>query len=155
MRPFRYEKAPDVATAVQFFAQGTQAKYLGGGTNLVDLMRENIERPEIVIDVTGLSREISDAEDGGRACPRRRHSHRTSRSCTKFHNQHHRQYGRQLQQYDHDGDSGSRSGRQLDHNDSHAAGLLGRNDDHQIHHHDQLRAPAGHSRNFGVSGPVR
>ena len=58
MRPFRYEKATDAAAAVQFFAQGAQAKYLGGGTNLVDLMRENIERPEMVIDVTGLSREI-------------------------------------------------------------------------------------------------
>jgi xanthine dehydrogenase YagS FAD-binding subunit len=65
MRPFRYAKASDAAGAVQFFAQGAQAKYLGGGTNLVDLMRENIERPEIVIDVTGLSREIRDNEDGG------------------------------------------------------------------------------------------
>jgi xanthine dehydrogenase YagS FAD-binding subunit len=65
MRPFRYEKAADAAAAVQFFAQGVQAKYLGGGTNLVDLMRENIEHPEIVIDVTGLSREIRDTEDGG------------------------------------------------------------------------------------------
>jgi xanthine dehydrogenase YagS FAD-binding subunit len=65
MRPFRYEKAPDTAAAVKFFAQGVQAKYLGGGTNLVDLMRENIERPEMVIDVTGLSHEIRDTENGG------------------------------------------------------------------------------------------
>jgi xanthine dehydrogenase YagS FAD-binding subunit len=65
MTPFRYEKAANAAAAVQFFAQGVPAKYLGGGTNLVDLMRENIERPEIVIDVTGLSREIRDTEDGG------------------------------------------------------------------------------------------
>jgi xanthine dehydrogenase YagS FAD-binding subunit len=65
MTPFRYEKAADAAAAVQFFAQGAQAKYLGGGTNLVDLMRENIERPEMVIDVTGLSHEIRDTENGG------------------------------------------------------------------------------------------
>ena len=65
MTPFRYEKAADAAAAVQFFAQGIQAKYLGGGTNLVDLMRENIERPEMVIDVTGLSHEIRDTENGG------------------------------------------------------------------------------------------
>jgi xanthine dehydrogenase YagS FAD-binding subunit len=65
MRPFRYEKAEDAPAAVQFFAQGAQAKYLGGGTNLVDLMRENIERPEMVIDVTGLSHDIRDTEDGG------------------------------------------------------------------------------------------
>ena len=60
MRPFRYEKAPDAAAAVHLFAEEVQAKYLGGGTNLVDLMRENIERPEMVIDVTGLSHEIRD-----------------------------------------------------------------------------------------------
>jgi xanthine dehydrogenase YagS FAD-binding subunit len=65
MRPFRYEKALDTAAAVHFFAQSAQAKYLGGGTNLVDLMRENIERPETVIDVAGLSREIRNTEDGG------------------------------------------------------------------------------------------
>jgi xanthine dehydrogenase YagS FAD-binding subunit len=65
MRPFRYEKAADASAAVHFFAHGAQAKYLGGGTNLVDLMRENIEHPEILIDVTGLSREIRDTEDGG------------------------------------------------------------------------------------------
>jgi len=65
MRAFRYEKAADAAAAINFFAQGAQAKYLGGGTNLVDLMRENIERPETLIDVTGLSREIRDTEDGG------------------------------------------------------------------------------------------
>jgi xanthine dehydrogenase YagS FAD-binding subunit len=65
MRPFRYEKAADPGAAVQLFSQGAQAKYLGGGTNLVDLMRENIEHPETVIDVTGFSREIRDTEDGG------------------------------------------------------------------------------------------
>jgi xanthine dehydrogenase YagS FAD-binding subunit len=65
MRPFRYEKAPDAAAAVHLSAQEVQAKYLGGGTNLVDLMRENIERPEMVIDVTGFSHEIRDTEDGG------------------------------------------------------------------------------------------
>jgi xanthine dehydrogenase YagS FAD-binding subunit len=64
MRPFRYEKAADPGAAVQFFLQGAQAKYLGGGTNLVDLMRENIEHPETVIDVTGFSREIRDTDDG-------------------------------------------------------------------------------------------
>ena len=65
MRPFRYERAADATAAVQFFVQGAQARYLGGGTNLVDLMRENIEHPETVIDVAGLSSEIGDTEDGG------------------------------------------------------------------------------------------
>jgi xanthine dehydrogenase YagS FAD-binding subunit len=42
-----------------------EAKYLGGGTNLVDLMRENIECPETLVDVTGFSCEIRNTEDGG------------------------------------------------------------------------------------------
>ena len=53
MRPFAYVKPADAVSAVR---AGTEpgAKYLGGGTNLVDLMREDIERPETVVDVTGL-----------------------------------------------------------------------------------------------------
>ncbi|MBV8768067.1 MAG: xanthine dehydrogenase family protein subunit M, partial [Hyphomicrobiales bacterium] len=41
------------------------AKYLGGGTNLVDLMRERIEAPERLVDVTRLSTEIEAKPDGG------------------------------------------------------------------------------------------
>jgi xanthine dehydrogenase YagS FAD-binding subunit len=65
MIEFRYEKAKDAASAIQMFASGDRAHYLGGGTNLVDLMRENIERPETVIDVTGLSQTIEPHESGG------------------------------------------------------------------------------------------
>jgi len=64
MTPFSYDRAADNSAAL---ARGTQAgaKYLGGGTNLVDLMRENIERPDALVDVTGLSCEIEESEDGG------------------------------------------------------------------------------------------
>jgi xanthine dehydrogenase YagS FAD-binding subunit len=65
MIEFRYEKAKDAASAIQMFASGDRAHYLAGGTNLVDLMRENIERPETVIDVTGLSQTIEARESGG------------------------------------------------------------------------------------------
>jgi xanthine dehydrogenase YagS FAD-binding subunit len=46
-------------------AEADNAKYLGGGTNLVDLMRENVEVPSALVDVTGLSAEIEETEDGG------------------------------------------------------------------------------------------
>jgi xanthine dehydrogenase YagS FAD-binding subunit len=65
MIEFRYEKANDAASAIRMFASGDRAHYLGGGTNLVDLMRENIERPETVVDVTGLSQTIEAREGGG------------------------------------------------------------------------------------------
>ena len=64
MTPFTYARAGDAADAVQRAAlAGT--KYLGGGTNLVDLMRETLERPAALIDVTGLSTAIEESRDGG------------------------------------------------------------------------------------------
>lgn len=64
MREFAYSRASGEADAV---ARGAVAgaRYLGGGTNLVDLMRETIEQPDSLIDVTGLSREITAQADGG------------------------------------------------------------------------------------------
>ncbi|KQR81570.1 molybdopterin dehydrogenase [Burkholderia sp. Leaf177] len=64
MNPFTYERASDPKSALTLGAQ-SGAKYLGGGTNLVDLMRETIEHPAVLIDVTGISREIDDTHDGG------------------------------------------------------------------------------------------
>jgi xanthine dehydrogenase YagS FAD-binding subunit len=64
MTPFTYQQASDAADAIER-AQNAGAKYLGGGTNLVDLMRETIERPAALVDVTGLSRSIAEDNDGG------------------------------------------------------------------------------------------
>ena len=64
MNPFSYEKVNEVADAVRLGAVHG-AKYLGGGTNLVDLMRETLERPASLVDVTGLSTEIAETETGG------------------------------------------------------------------------------------------
>jgi xanthine dehydrogenase YagS FAD-binding subunit len=64
MTPFTFVRASDAADAVRRGAD-SHAKYLGGGTNLVDLMRETIERPASLIDVTGLSNTIEETADGG------------------------------------------------------------------------------------------
>jgi xanthine dehydrogenase YagS FAD-binding subunit len=64
MTPFRYEAALDTPGAVTLGA-ALGAKYLGGGTNLVDLMRETIERPDVLVDVSGLAGEITDDGAGG------------------------------------------------------------------------------------------
>jgi xanthine dehydrogenase YagS FAD-binding subunit len=64
MTPFTYTRATDSAAAIRDAAQAG-AKYLGGGTNLVDLMREGVERPSALVDVTGLDRGISERADGG------------------------------------------------------------------------------------------
>ena len=64
MTPFSYARAGDAAEALR--SGGVNgAKYIGGGTNLVDLMRETIEQPSALVDITGLSREIEERADGG------------------------------------------------------------------------------------------
>lgn len=45
--------------------QAEEARFLGGGTNLVDLMRETIEAPRTLVDVSGLSTAIEETVDGG------------------------------------------------------------------------------------------
>src|SRR5918995_1581541 len=64
MRPFAYVKPVDVEAAVLAAAE-PGAKFLGGGTNLVDLMREGIEQPDTVVDVTGLPFDTVDELPGG------------------------------------------------------------------------------------------
>lgn len=63
MNPFTYGRAQDVGNALQLGSQ-PGAKYLGGGTNLIDLMRETIERPVTLVDVTELAHEIEERADG-------------------------------------------------------------------------------------------
>ena len=59
-----YTRASDADDAVRRAANGAR-RYLGGGTNLVDLMRETVETPPALVDVTGLSREITATVGGG------------------------------------------------------------------------------------------
>jgi xanthine dehydrogenase YagS FAD-binding subunit len=59
-----YDRAADPEDAVRRAGDGT-GRYLGGGTNLVDLIRETVEAPSALVDVTGLSREIAPTADGG------------------------------------------------------------------------------------------
>jgi xanthine dehydrogenase YagS FAD-binding subunit len=54
MRPFKYSKAGDTATALQKISEGTSVKFLAGGTNILDLMKEDVERPEGLIDITNI-----------------------------------------------------------------------------------------------------
>jgi xanthine dehydrogenase YagS FAD-binding subunit len=64
MKLFTYARPADAEDALrQGAADG--ARYLGGGTNLVDLMRETIEQPGVLIDVTGLPGAIEETADGG------------------------------------------------------------------------------------------
>ena len=51
---FDYSKASTVATAVSAVSKDATAKFIAGGTNLVDLMKRGVEAPEKLVDITGL-----------------------------------------------------------------------------------------------------
>lgn len=54
MRPFTYSRANDPASAVKLLAENPNARFLAGGTNLLDLMKEDVERPNALIDISEL-----------------------------------------------------------------------------------------------------
>ncbi|GGG29751.1 FAD-binding molybdopterin dehydrogenase [Rhodococcoides trifolii] len=65
MKTFAFDVAGDVDDAVALLAADPEAKLLGGGTNLVDLMKLGVERPTALIDVTRLPlREVDVRDDG-------------------------------------------------------------------------------------------
>jgi xanthine dehydrogenase YagS FAD-binding subunit len=65
MRPFTYERADDARAAVAAVAQ-PGAQYISGGTNLLDLMKLEIERPSHLVDISRLPlRAIEALPDGG------------------------------------------------------------------------------------------
>ncbi len=64
MTPFSFARATDAADALRLGA-GDATAYLGGGTNIVDLMRETIAKPTALVDVTGLPADIVETEGGG------------------------------------------------------------------------------------------
>jgi xanthine dehydrogenase YagS FAD-binding subunit len=66
MKPFGYVRAGTATEAVAALAERPDGAFLGGGTNLVDLMRLDVARPSDLVDVTAaLSRVVEDDPDGG------------------------------------------------------------------------------------------
>ena len=64
MTPFAYSKPTEVSEAVRL--AGPTTRFIAGGTNLVDLMKENVARPERLIDINGLPlREVKETANGG------------------------------------------------------------------------------------------
>jgi xanthine dehydrogenase YagS FAD-binding subunit len=62
---FQYARATDVADAVRQIAADPTAKFIAGGTNLIDLMKEDVERPTRLIDITRLPlKTIEEMRDG-------------------------------------------------------------------------------------------
>ncbi|GLY84191.1 FAD binding domain-containing protein [Actinoallomurus iriomotensis] len=65
MREFDYRRAADAHEAVALLSGEPEARFLGGGTNLVDLMKTGVENPALLVDVRGLPLDrIEVAGDG-------------------------------------------------------------------------------------------
>jgi xanthine dehydrogenase YagS FAD-binding subunit len=63
---FQYTRASDVADAVRQIAANPTAKFIAGGTNLLDLMKEDVERPTRLIDISRLPlKNIEESPEGG------------------------------------------------------------------------------------------
>jgi xanthine dehydrogenase YagS FAD-binding subunit len=64
MHPFSYTTVADAPAAIAAGQQG--GRYIAGGTTLVDLMRESVERPDALVDINALPlRDITTTADGG------------------------------------------------------------------------------------------
>jgi xanthine dehydrogenase YagS FAD-binding subunit len=65
MKPFRYERASSVASACASATEPT-TKFVAGGTNLIDLMKLQIETPALLVDIGPLPfAEIQETAEGG------------------------------------------------------------------------------------------
>jgi xanthine dehydrogenase YagS FAD-binding subunit len=65
VRPFHYQQAVDDAAAVAAVASAPDAAFLAGGTNLVDLMKLDVERPSLLVDVSRLAHDRIELLDDG------------------------------------------------------------------------------------------
>jgi len=66
MNNFDYARATDVADAVRRIAADKGARFVAGGTNLIDLMKEGVARPSRLIDITHLPLDrVEETADGG------------------------------------------------------------------------------------------
>jgi xanthine dehydrogenase YagS FAD-binding subunit len=66
VQPFEYRRVQDAQTAISAIAAAPAGKFLAGGTNLVDLMKQNIERPTQLVDINRVDlAKIEELPDGG------------------------------------------------------------------------------------------
>lgn len=66
MIPFQYTRASDVADAIKQIATDPFAKFIAGGTNLIDLIKYDVEEPTRLIDISHLPlRNVEETASGG------------------------------------------------------------------------------------------
>jgi xanthine dehydrogenase YagS FAD-binding subunit len=65
MKPFSYQRAASPAEAAAIVARAPNARFIAGGTNLLDLMKLQIETPDHLVDINGLDLDRIEATKNG------------------------------------------------------------------------------------------
>jgi xanthine dehydrogenase YagS FAD-binding subunit len=65
VRELEYQRAEDAQSAVALVADDPEARFLGGGTNLVDHLKLGVARPRLLVDVSGLPMDEVEEVEGG------------------------------------------------------------------------------------------
>ena len=65
MRPFIYTRPTTIDAAIQSYAQAPESKYIGGGTNLIDLMKMGVETPAHLVDISRVPLNTIEEHNGG------------------------------------------------------------------------------------------
>lgn len=67
MNDFEYVRANDAQDAINSFVAHNDAKYIAGGTNLIDLMKYNVSSAEVLLDINKITahHDIQQTADGG------------------------------------------------------------------------------------------
>ena len=66
MEAFVFSRPTTIPQAVQTAQQGADARFVAGGTNLIDMMKLSVERPKSVVDINGLPLDaITPTPEGG------------------------------------------------------------------------------------------
>lgn len=65
MRPFTYSSAKSIDEAIQAYGQVPDVRFIGGGTNLLDLMKMGVEHPAHLVDINRLPLTTIEEHEGG------------------------------------------------------------------------------------------
>ena len=65
MKPFAYTRVTNSQAAIQAVVRDQTAKFIAGGTNLIDLMKEDVDQPDHLVDINRLELTRIEERDGG------------------------------------------------------------------------------------------
>jgi xanthine dehydrogenase YagS FAD-binding subunit len=66
MEPFRYQESKTVDAALAASASEARGKFVAGGTTLIDLMKLNVEKPQLLVDINRVPlTRVESSDDGG------------------------------------------------------------------------------------------